>query len=103
MVNDRCDAMGIKSHTSFPRREIRQAYAERPQTLSRPMYNSGWMAERTSALSTPSTITIQAARGRSESRNMKWSGLPDPVPCGISEAESQRYRSPFFAAKGSRV
>lgn len=27
--------MGIKSHTSFPRREIRQAYAERPQTLSR--------------------------------------------------------------------
>src|SRR5262245_54937634 len=35
MVNDRCDAMGIKSHTSFPRREIRQEYAERPQTLSR--------------------------------------------------------------------
>src|SRR5262245_29045032 len=35
MVNDRCDAIGIKSHTSFPRREMRQAYAERPQTLSR--------------------------------------------------------------------
>src|SRR5215510_15476069 len=27
--------MGIKSHTSCPRREIRQVYAEGPQTLSR--------------------------------------------------------------------
>src|SRR5215475_15889694 len=67
------------------------------------MYNSGWIAERTSALSTPSTITIQAARGRSVRRNLKWSGLPEPVPCDRLEEESQRYRSPFFAAKGSRI
>src|SRR5262245_28159380 len=49
------------------------------------MYNSGRMTERTSALSTPSTITIQASYGRSAGLNFKWSGLPEPVPCGRSE------------------
>jgi len=32
---------------------------------------------------------------------MEWA--PEPVPCGRSEKESQRYRSPVFMPNGSRI
>jgi hypothetical protein len=67
------------------------------------MYYSGRMAERTSTLSMPSTITIRASRGRSAGWDLKWGGLPELVPFGRSEEESQRCRSPFSAVNGNRI